>query len=601
MSEAKGAAAAPIATLAPIAGDERSGSSRNALLCAFIVAAAVLITDPVANMPFIDDFSYAKTALDFARTGHLIYNGWATAMLGWMVPWGALFIKIFGFSFNVVRLSILPIAMASVYLFHQILRRFGLNSRNAVLGSLTMALSPLFLPMAASFMTDVPGLLVILVCIYMCQRAVVAASDREVLLWLCFATLVNVAGGTVRQIAWLGALVMVPSTAWLLREQRGVKTTGALLWVLSLIGVSACLHWFNRQPYSVPEYIIAAPFHAQMLVHLAAQLFKAFLCLLFVVFPVLVAWLATARSVSHNARLRLLGVMVALVLLAIVLYRGGVISGWTMPFLTPLLGLQWNILSDMFGPIPITVTLAMRVVVSFLVIASALILVEQIAGQKRDKLGCSSRQSCSWKELTWILGPFSFSYVILLTPRGIFDHIQDRYLLGLVPAAIVFLLRPYQERISKKLSALSLVVLILFAVCSVGGTHDFFADSRALGTTIQTIQDSGVPRKFIQAGLVTLGWTADGWAQIEDGGYINDARIHIPAGAYHHRTPNFENVQECKDGFSTYTPSITPKYFIVPRLMPCFAKTEYPPVHYTTWLPPFHRTIYVQQLKPEAH
>ncbi len=204
-------------------GDARR-SSRNALLCAAIFAMCWLIAQPFAKMPFIDDFSYTKTALDFARTGHFVYNGWATAMLGWQVPWGALFIKLFGFSFDVLRFSMLPIAMASVYLFHQILRRFGINPANAVLGTLTMALSPLFLLLGASYMTDVPGLFVILLCIYMCQRAVAAKSDKAAVYWLIFATAVNVAGGTVRQIAWLGALVMVPSTAWLLRHRRGMKT-----------------------------------------------------------------------------------------------------------------------------------------------------------------------------------------------------------------------------------------------------------------------------------------------------------------------------------------------------------------------------------------
>ncbi len=84
------------------------------------------------------------------------------------------FIKIFGFSFTVVRFSMLPIAMVTVYLFHQILRRFGINPGNAVLGALTLALSPMFLPLAASFMTDVPGLLVILIWVY----SIVSACSR---------------------------------------------------------------------------------------------------------------------------------------------------------------------------------------------------------------------------------------------------------------------------------------------------------------------------------------------------------------------------------------------------------------------------------------
>ena len=161
-------------------------------------------------MGFQDDWSYIRTALEFARTGHFVYNGWATAMLGWIIPWSALFIKVFGFSFTLVRFSMLPVTMACVYLFHANLVRFGIRDRNAVLGALTLGLSPIFLPMAASYMTDVAGLFVIVLCLYLCQRAVVARSDRAVVLWLCCATVSNVVGGTVRQISWLGALVMVP-------------------------------------------------------------------------------------------------------------------------------------------------------------------------------------------------------------------------------------------------------------------------------------------------------------------------------------------------------------------------------------------------------
>src|SRR5487761_1620022 len=113
------------ARLAPVPSGKTSHSRRNALFCVLTVTVCALLTNPIANMPFSDEFSYDKTALEFARTGHVIYNAWATAMLGWLIPWGALFIKIFGFSFNVTRFSMLPIDMACVYLFHQILRRFG--------------------------------------------------------------------------------------------------------------------------------------------------------------------------------------------------------------------------------------------------------------------------------------------------------------------------------------------------------------------------------------------------------------------------------------------------------------------------------------------
>jgi hypothetical protein len=59
----------------------------------------VLVARPFVSMGVIDDWSYIWTARVLANTGHLTYNGWATAMLGWQVYLGALFIKLFGFSY----------------------------------------------------------------------------------------------------------------------------------------------------------------------------------------------------------------------------------------------------------------------------------------------------------------------------------------------------------------------------------------------------------------------------------------------------------------------------------------------------------------------
>src|SRR5258708_10649992 len=156
-------------------------------------------------------------------------------MLGWITPSSAPFLRPFGFSFTIVRLSMLPVTMACISLFHASLVRFGIRGRNAVLGALTLGLSPVFLPMAASYMTDVAGLFAIVLCLYLCQRAVAAHSDRAAILWLCCAAASSVAGGTVRQISWVGALVMVPSTAWLLRRRRGIVATGVSLWGMSVL------------------------------------------------------------------------------------------------------------------------------------------------------------------------------------------------------------------------------------------------------------------------------------------------------------------------------------------------------------------------------
>ena len=155
---------------------------RDGLLCAFLMVACFLLAYPFVEMGFIDDWSYIKTTQVFAQTGHFAYNGWATATLGWQVLWGALFSKLLGFSFVHIRLSTLPIAATTVYLFHQILIRFGIARPYAVFGASVLALSPVFMAMSASYMTDVPGLFCTLLCLYLCQRAVSAPSDRAALM-----------------------------------------------------------------------------------------------------------------------------------------------------------------------------------------------------------------------------------------------------------------------------------------------------------------------------------------------------------------------------------------------------------------------------------
>src|SRR5919109_3021588 len=113
------------------------------LVLGCVVVGAIWSARPYAEMGFIDDWSYIKTSFEYARTGHFVYNGWATAMLGWQVPWGAWFLKLFGFSFTAARVSMLPVDLVSIWLFYATLIELGIERRNAVFGALMLGLSPL--------------------------------------------------------------------------------------------------------------------------------------------------------------------------------------------------------------------------------------------------------------------------------------------------------------------------------------------------------------------------------------------------------------------------------------------------------------------------
>ena len=570
-------------------GQKPPASSRNGMLCSLLVLVCILATYPIAEMGLMDDWSYIKTALVFSQTGHIVYNGWATAMLGWTIPWGALFIRLFGFSFTTVRASALLPALGTVFLFHASLRRFGVTPRNAVLGTLTLGLSPLFVPLAASFMTDVAGLLCVVLCIYLCQRAASARSDLNSALWLLLAASSNIVGGTVRQIVWLAALVMVPSTAWLLRRRRGIPVIAVLAWLASLAAVLVCLRWFRQQPYALEEKIYQGPIQGLMLGHMAAEVTKAFLCLSLLVLPILVAWILGWNSLSRGARMRVACIFVALLCVALVFGQRGSLDHRIMPWLGHVIGTLSIVphTGEMLGNRPVTLTVAWRAVVSLLVAMSAVMLLERLATRE-----CMARlqSSVQLAQAGWILGPFAISYIAFLLPRAIYFFIFDRYLLALIPVAITFLLLLYQECVGERLPSLCTAMLIACALYTVAGTHDWFALNRARIAAIAQIERSGIPATAIQG-----GYEFDGWTQINVAGYINDPRIKNPPNAYQ---PNCEPVNlpsKCRLDFASHTPSVQPKYFLVFSLMPCLQISPYHPVTYNTWLPPFRRTIYIQE------
>lgn len=559
--------------------------SCDGLWCALIVIALILLARPFAEMGFIDDWAYVKVAQEFAQTGHFVYNGWETAMLGWLIPWGALFTKLFGFSFTATRISMLPVVAASVLLFHASLRRFGASRWNAALGTLTVGLSPLFVPLAPTFMTDVPGLFCILLCLYLCQRALQSQDDRAAIAWLVGATATNLVGGTVRQIVWLGALVMVPSTVWLIRRRHHAVLAGLTLWAVSVFTVLACMRWFKQQAYTLPEKIYHGRPTAHMLAHGVTELLKSVLCLALVVTPLLVAWAAFLRKLTRVVRIRLTGVLAGLLIPAIIFARRGTLDQRVMPWIGHILGTQsiFRSTGEMLGQRPVTLTLPVRGAMSLGVIALTLLFFEFVFSLPK------SRATGALRDALWLLGPFTVCYVVLLVPRAIYSFIYDRYLLGVMPAAIVLIVLLYQRHVADRLPRSCAVALAIFALYTTAATHDWFALNRARVLAVKEIEARGIAPTSIQG-----GFDYDGWTQIEASGYINDERIERPRDAFRPDHRAEELAPACRLSFASFTPAIHPRLFVVFQKMPCLADSGFSSVSYHTWLPPFQRTIYVQ-------
>ncbi|HLJ78722.1 MAG TPA: hypothetical protein VKT75_14975 [Acidobacteriaceae bacterium] len=572
----------------PDASAGQASRFRNGVLCALLVAVCLWACWPVFEMGLMDDWSYARTVQVYASTGHFAYNGWATAMVGWQIAWGALFVKVFGFSFTILRVAMLPITMASIFLFHEVLRNFGVNPRNAVIGTLTLGLSPLLFPLADSFMTDVPGLLVVLVCLYCCQRAIASSGSRAAILWLLLASATNVAGGTVRQIAWLGALVIVPSAGWMLRRRRGVVPACVILWLASFAVIELCMRWFVHQPYSLPESILAPILYEKMkgLVQIPGDISASLLCSLLTTFPIVVAWAGSIRQLKRSAVPKFGLLLAAFTLLQFVGRR-------SLPWLSHIYLTEFTQHRTAAKDVPDVTSFLLphwaAAMAGSAVIAVGLLLAIDLHESVGPSLKVCLRNLQS-RPGVMLLGPYAAVYYLLLCPRGAVGGLFDRYLLGILPVFIVWLLLFYQQRRGPALPRSSIVVLCVFALVGIAGTHDWFAWQRARVTAIDEVIASGVPRTQIRG-----GFEPDGWTQVLHG-YINDPRLRIPANAYQKFDGNAGVPEDCQLEFADDTPAIHAELTVGFDRLGCFAPTNYPPVNYTNWLPPFHGTAYVQKI-----
>lgn len=570
-----------------------------AISCAIAPLVCYLLIRPYAEIGMGDDWSYIKMVQVLAQTGHIAYNGWETPMLGWQLFFGALLVKLFGFSFTVVRFCSVIEAVATAFLLQRTFVRAGLNSWNATLTTMTFVLSPLYLPLTFVFKTDVSGILCDVACLYMCLRAVQAQSERSAMAWICLAALVNAAGGTARQIAWLGLLVMVPCTLWLLRKSRRVLVAGSISWVICVAFLVAAMHWFARQPYTQPQSMIPTRIDLKSLMLLVEYGVRSAAQLALLALPVLLMFTGSLRFWNRRA-VAIFGVgFLCIAVLGIALMRAGKLHVLFAPFLydsmtdssskrlsaIAAMGIHLGGAWDVLGAL-----LTGAVVFGILCLAVWVFAVPHLRATIQQE-----KSQISWPTLGILLGSFIAVYVATLALNELQNgQLFDRYLLPLLVVLLLVLARYYQERVKEKLPQACVFLVVVVAAFSVAATHDMFALYRGDAAAIDEVLSSGVP-----ATAIAGPWEFEGWTQVEKVGYVNDPRIKFPKDAYVPQPVRPHRNNCSADSILSWVPQIKPAYFVSGDPGECGGQVAFPPVMYSTWIAPQINWIYALKLPPD--
>jgi dolichyl-phosphate-mannose-protein mannosyltransferase len=556
-----------------------SGRVRDLLVCTLLPLACGLATFPILEMGVNDDWSYTYTARVLADTGQFRYNGWAAMPLVPQAYLAALVIRVFGFSFTAVRMVGILFACGCGALLYDLGYRSGLRSNFAVFGSLALTLSPLTLPLSASFQSDIPGWFFCLACLYSALRAAGAVTTRASGLWLAATALAGILAGATRQFYWPLPLLAIPIAVWLRRADRRLLPAGAALWIATGLACVLTMRWFYAQPLvASPRSLLPLP-PWPLLWSLSFNAVTRFgLTVLLVLLPLLALYAFGGRRSPHFG--------VCLAGLPLFGLAGGVTFfelWYWFPWMGNILTAQGVLGTEtVIGDRPPVLSPVVCVLLSLAVLAAAgWVILNVISISDSWRTRPAPRGPAAF---VLLFAPFCLAYIATVILASFQGLLMDRYVLPWLPGLAIPLLWYYQESVQPRIPVSAWVLVGIFAVYGVATTHDYLAMSRARLAAASAVEAAGVPRREIAAGV-----EYDGWTQIEEQGYVlNRIRKDFhPASPERHGVPFY--FWEC-------TPAVQPRHFVVVSRHPRLRDTAFPPVAYITWLPPSRRHVWIQTI-----
>jgi hypothetical protein len=571
-----------------------------ALLCALTLAAIALCIHPVVEMGMADDWSYVRTAQLFLQTGHIHYNGWAAPMLGWQIYVGAAAMRLFGATFTVARMTTVAVAMVGVFLFHRTLVRMGVTLWNATVTTLILATSPIYLALAFSYMTDMYGLVGMVLALYCCVRVLQAGSEAHAIGWVVVATSTNAIAGTARQTAWLGILVLIPVTLWLMRRWKRLLVVGALADLAALVFMLVSLRWLSHQVYAVPEPFLPRERNLHVFVDALMKFLRGLTTLGAFLLPITVSFVAVVWRRRLYRTATFAGALVLTLALAIVVGRSHRLGLWWPPFtkdsVSPY-GMR-EVVFYVMGARPMVLGFHARMLLLALTLAGMVAVLTVVFGSRAEAAATGSEDAAvmRWQTLLWLVLPFLLGYFALMVPRATAAPLFDRYMIVPFAFGMMPLVRLYQDLYQDlsqpqgrdRLSGLTLVALLCVGLWSVAAEHDAFALYRGFVAAADEMMAAGVPRAAINS-----TWEFDSWTQILATGYINSPGVNLPPGQTYVPTSSRAPVASCPAYEFPNDPAVQPKYGLTFTLEPCMVRSQFAPVVYRTWLAPHVTTLYI--------
>jgi hypothetical protein len=453
------------------------------LAIAGVFAAGWLLVGPHANVPVIDDWVYAWSVEHLVDTGRLQILEISAFYPIAQILWGALFARLAGFSFVVLRSSTVVLAVFGCCAVYLTLRELNCRRTTALLGALALAFDPTYFALSFSFMTEVPFVSFSTIALYWYVRAIRRSEPPAVWAGCLFAMAAFLTRpiGIVLPLALLPALI--GSRNWPTMVRRSVTPLIITLSVMAALQVEmpralGLLDWAAiRQDY------LRWWFNVPITDYLRWNVEVPFI-LAFPFAPLLLAYIVRRRQAVETAA--------AAIILAIVCRWG--LGHIVMPLPE---GQTWSLRdiaarSMLDGSIAASSwSLRVTPLVELLGLLTVGALTVIVIRRFLHLTGTSER-------VVWAL------VVLQLVCINVLWLYNDRYYVVFAPMLAIVAAQALERSSLGQVVAAAL--LIVWAAVAISGTRDMLAFNGACASLTEELEASGIPPWDIDAGYPLDGW-----------------------------------------------------------------------------------------------
>ncbi len=458
--------------------------------------AIILVLNPIREFPLNDDWAYALSVHHCLQTGTFDPGDWPGMTLLLQVLWGALFCKIFGFSFAVLRCSVLVLGIAGSWCFFHLSKKLVGGLFWPVMVTLTAIFNPLFLSLSFSFMTDVSFWALSAANLYLYYQAFQKDSGKY---WWAATALAMIAV-LLRQFALMWPLAF--ALPWFLRKLSWQSALQAFA------GLVLCWGTLKGYVYYMEQHELLSPTFGSVTALIKGLTFNYLKYRLRL----------TGGLVLYNTAVFLLPILLLafmvrrkldillLVLSAIPIIIFGKISWYWLPsgnvffnagigpLVLPNANNHWS--PDLVFP-------------RWMFVLPGLLgawLLLQIGLVRLIDIGRKAQQwpATRWWKIGLVFAAIGFWFFLLI------DNFQfDRYFMPLT--LVLLLLLVPRHRVGYFRKGMAITALLLMGLFALAATHDHLQWNQARWNALNELMEQrGIPPENIDGGFEFNGWFQSG-------------------------------------------------------------------------------------------